>query len=159
MDLYHRLSVIIIHVPSLNDRKDDIPLLVDYFLDEICKEYGMAPKVIEKEGYDLLVQRNWTGNIRELRNITERLIIMSGKTITAEDVKYYCSTSTAELPSGAMNYDNFSNFQQYKEYMEKVFIEHHLEENGWNVSKTADTIEVQRSQLYQKMEKYGLKKR
>ena len=159
MDLYHRLSVIIIHVPSLNDRKDDIPLLVDYFLDEICKEYGMAPKVIEKEGYDLLVQRNWTGNIRELRNITERLIIMSDKTITAEDVKYYCSTSTAELPSGAMNYDNFSNFQQYKEYMEKVFIEHHLEENGWNVSKTADTIEVQRSQLYQKMEKYGLKKR
>ncbi|MEZ5003850.1 MAG: sigma-54 dependent transcriptional regulator [Chitinophagales bacterium] len=159
MDLYHRLSVIIIHVPSLNDRKDDIPLLVDYFLDEICKEYGMATKEMEAKGYELLQQRNWTGNIRELRNITERLIIMSGKTITAEDVKYYCSTSSSELPSGGMNYDNFSNFQQYKEYMEKVFIEHHLEENAWNVSKTADNLEIQRSQLYQKMEKYGLKKR
>ncbi|MCB0503338.1 MAG: sigma-54-dependent Fis family transcriptional regulator, partial [Bacteroidetes bacterium] len=63
MDLYHRLSVIIIHVPSLNDRKDDIPLLVDYFLDEICKEYGMATKEMEAKGYELLQQRNWTGNI------------------------------------------------------------------------------------------------
>ncbi len=160
MDLYHRLSVIIIHVPSLNDRKDDIELLVDYFLDEICKEYGMAKKEIEKDGYTLLKQRNWTGNIRELRNITERLVIMSGKKITAEDVKYYCGTSASDgAPVGSLNYDRFSNFQQYREYMEKVFIEHHLEGNGWNVSKTAESIEVQRSQLYQKMEKYGLKKR
>jgi DNA-binding NtrC family response regulator len=159
MDLYHRLSVIIIHVPSLNDRKDDIPLLVDYFLDEICKEYGMARKEIEKNGLELLQQRNWTGNVRELRNIIERLIIMSGKKITEEDVRYYCGTSAANGLSGTVNYDQFSSFQQYRDYMEKVYIEHSLERNGWNVSKTAEAIEVQRSQLYQKMEKYGLKKR
>ena len=160
MDLYHRLSVIIIHVPSLNDRKDDIPLLVDYFLDEICKEYGMAKKEIEKGGYELLQQRNWTGNVRELRNITERLIIMSGKKITNDDVKYYCGTSESNGSNiGTDSYSNFSNLQQYKDYMEKVYIEHSLEKNAWNVSKTAEAIEVQRSQLYQKMEKYGLKKR
>ena len=159
MDLYHRLSVIIIHVPSLNDRNEDIPLLVDYFLEEICKEYGMAKKEIDKKGLDLLKQRNWTGNVRELRNITERLIIMSGKKITEEDVKYYCGTSEPDGTVGKPDYDNFSNFQQYKDYMEKVYIEHNLERNSWNVSKTAEAIEVQRSQLYQKMEKYGLKKR
>ena len=159
MDLYHRLSVILIHVPSLNDRKDDIPLLVDYFLEEICKEYGYAKKEIEAEGLEVLQQRNWTGNIRELRNITERLIIMSEKEITADDVRYYCGVADTEANNGNMNYDNFTSFQQYKDYMEKVFIEHNLAKHSWNVSKTAEAIEVQRSQLYQKMEKYGLKKR
>lgn len=160
MDLYHRLSVIIIHVPSLNDRKDDIPLLVDYFLDEICKEYGMAKKEIDKGALALLQQRNWTGNVRELRNITERLIIMSAKKITEEDVRYYCGTGGDPTGTAAKhNEDSFANLQQYKDYMEKVYIERNLEKNGWNVSKTAEAIEIQRSQLYQKMEKYGLKKR
>jgi two-component system nitrogen regulation response regulator NtrX len=159
MDLYHRLSVILIHVPSLNDRSDDIPLLVDYFLDEICKEYGVAKKKVEPQGMLFLQQRNWTGNIRELRNITERLVIMSGSIITADDVRYYCGVTSEHPSPNAVNFDGFSNFQQYKDYMEKVFIEHSLEQNGWNVSKTADIIDMQRSQLYQKMEKYGLKKR
>jgi two-component system, NtrC family, nitrogen regulation response regulator NtrX len=91
LDLYHRLSVILIHVPSLNDRKDDIPLLTDKFLADICADYGIAKKGIEPDAIALLKQHNWTGNIRELRNVVERLVILSGKTILAEDVKSYAS--------------------------------------------------------------------
>ena len=89
LDLYHRLSVILIHVPSLNDRRDDIPLLVDQFLEDICTDYGSAKKQIDAEAIRLLQQYNWTGNIRELRNVVERLVILSAKSITAEDVKSY----------------------------------------------------------------------
>jgi two-component system, NtrC family, nitrogen regulation response regulator NtrX len=89
LDLYHRLSVILIHVPSLNERKDDIPLLVDQFLDDICSEYGTARKVIDADAIKLLQDYNWTGNIRELRNVVERLVILSAKSITTEDVKNY----------------------------------------------------------------------
>jgi DNA-binding NtrC family response regulator len=89
LDLYHRLSVIIVHVPSLNDRRDDIPNLVHHFLQLICTEYGIPVKTIEKEAIEALKQNNWTGNIRELRNVVERLIILSGKTITASDVSSY----------------------------------------------------------------------
>lgn len=89
LDLYHRLSVIIIHVPSLNERKDDIPLLVGKFLTDICADYGIAPKVIDPDALKALQNNNWTGNIRELRNVVERLIILSGKNITAEDVRNY----------------------------------------------------------------------
>ncbi len=89
LDLYHRLSVILIHVPSLNERRDDIPLLVDQFLTDICADYGTAKKGIDEEAIKLLQQYNWTGNIRELRNVVERLVILSGKTITAEDVNNY----------------------------------------------------------------------
>ncbi len=86
LDLYHRLSVILIHVPSLNDRRDDIPLLIDKFLEDICIEYGIAKKGIENGALDELKDYNWSGNIRELRNVVERLVILSGKTITKEDI-------------------------------------------------------------------------
>ncbi|MBX9784940.1 MAG: sigma-54 dependent transcriptional regulator [Chitinophagaceae bacterium] len=86
LDLYHRLSVIIIHVPSLNQRKEDIPLLADYFLKQVADEYGQAVKAIDKDAVDALRQHNWSGNIREFRNVMERLIILSGKVITADDV-------------------------------------------------------------------------
>lgn len=89
LDLYHRLSVILIHVPSLNERRDDIPLLVDQFLRDICTEYGIAEKTIDEEGIKLLQEYNWTGNIRELRNVVERLVILSGKFISAEDIRSY----------------------------------------------------------------------
>jgi two-component system, NtrC family, nitrogen regulation response regulator NtrX len=89
LDLYHRLSVILIHVPSLNQRRDDIPLLVDKFLEDTCSEYGVAVKTIDDDAIKLLQEYNWTGNIRELRNVVERLVILSGKTINKEDVKNY----------------------------------------------------------------------
>ena len=89
LDLYHRLSVILIHVPSLNERKEDIPLLVDRFLDNICEDYGIARKLISDDALNALKEYNWTGNIRELRNVVERLVILSGKSITREDVRNY----------------------------------------------------------------------
>lgn len=89
LDLYHRLGVIIIHVPSLNDRRDDVPALVDYFIDIIASEYGQPKKGIEPKAVEALKNYNWTGNIRELRNVVERLIILSAKTITLEDVENY----------------------------------------------------------------------
>ena len=89
LDLYHRLGVIIIHVPSLNERRDDIPLLIDYYLEMIADEYGQSKKNIEKDALGMLIQYNWTGNIRELRNVVERLVILSGKTIELQDVMTY----------------------------------------------------------------------
>ena len=88
-DLYHRLSVIVINVPTLDQRKDDIPLLVDHFIDQICSETGMPRREIDKDAMELLVQKNWTGNIRELRNVVERLLILSGNRITVSDVRAY----------------------------------------------------------------------
>jgi len=89
LDLYHRLGVILIHVPSLNERREDIPLLVDKFLNDIAEDYGQARKAIDKKALDALQEHNWTGNVRELRNVVERLVILSGKTITQEDVVLY----------------------------------------------------------------------
>lgn len=89
LDLYHRLSVILIHVPSLNERRDDIPILVDQFLEDICADYGIAQKKIDDDAIRLMQDYDWTGNIRELRNVVERLVILSAKVITADDVKSY----------------------------------------------------------------------
>lgn len=88
-DLYHRLSVIVINVPMLDERKSDIPLLVDHFIDQICSETGMLPRPVDKDAMQMLVDKRWTGNIRELRNVVERLLILSGDRITSSDVKAY----------------------------------------------------------------------
>ena len=88
-DLYHRLSVIVINMPTLDERKSDIPLLVDYFIGQICSETGMQPRDIDADAMQMLVDKTWTGNIRELRNVVERLLILSGDRITASDVKAY----------------------------------------------------------------------
>lgn len=85
-DLYHRLSVILIHVPSLNERKEDIPLLADYFMNQLCEEHGMPMKTISKEAIKELQKLNWTGNIREFKNVIERLLILCDKTISDKDV-------------------------------------------------------------------------
>ena len=88
-DLYHRLSVIVINMPTLDERKSDIPLLVDYFIGQICSETGMQPRDIDADAMQMLVDKTWTGNIRELRNVVERLLILSGSRITASDVRAY----------------------------------------------------------------------
>jgi len=87
--LYHRLGVIIVHVPSLNERREDIPPLIEYYLEVIANEYGQPKKVMDKNALDILTEYNWTGNIRELRNVIERLVILSSKNITVEDVEMY----------------------------------------------------------------------
>lgn len=88
-DLYHRLSVIVINVPTLDQRKSDIPLLVSHFIDQICDETGMVPREIDADAMQMLVDKSWTGNIRELRNVVERLLILSGDRITASDIRAY----------------------------------------------------------------------
>lgn len=161
MDLYHRLSVILIHVPTLNDRKDDIPVLSEKFCKDICNEYGVAPKPFSPKALQRLQEYDWTGNIRELRNVIERLVILSSDKITEEDVMSFAYAKTNPV-STAVNpndiFEKFSKFQEFKEYMEKLFIENKLIKNNWNVSKTADDMDIQRSHLYNKIEKYDLKR-
>lgn len=162
MDLYHRLSVILIHVPPLTERRDDIGLLAQNFLEEICTEYGMPVKRISEPGLEALKALPWTGNIRELRNMIERLIILSDKVITDTDVKAFANPSAPATVNTATSsqpdFDQFKNFQEYKDFAEREYIKFKLEKNNWNVSKTADDIDIQRSHLYSKIEKYGLKR-
>ncbi len=165
MDLYHRLSVILIHVPHLTERKDDIPLITQSFCEEICSDYGIPVKKITEDAMNALIAMPWTGNIRELRNMVERLIILSEKTITGNDVKIYANpsvlTSSPVLNETGLNhtdFDRFTNFQEYKDFAEREYIKYKLEKNNWNVSKTADDTDIQRSHLYSKIEKYGLKR-
>ncbi len=127
-DLYHRLAVIIIKVPALNERREDIPELVQHFIESVSTEYNTAPKKIEPAAIKLLQDVNWTGNIRELRNVVERLIILSGKSITAKDVTNYvyntADKSTA-LEKVFEQYDSFESMNQYlKEEFEKF--KHHM---------------------------------
>jgi two-component system nitrogen regulation response regulator NtrX len=171
MDLYHRLNVINIHVPHLTERIEDIPVLAQSFLEEICKEYGMPIKKISDAGVVALQRLPWTGNVRELHNMIERLIILSDKIITEHDVAAFAnpgggtnigsangSQIVASQATTALDYDRFNNFQDYKDYAEREFIKFKLEKNNWNVSKTADDIDIQRSHLYSKIEKFGLKR-
>lgn len=90
-DLYHRLAVIVVQVPSLNERRADIPLLIQHFNDQICAEYGIAPKRFEPKAIEALQELNWTGNIRELRNVVERLLILSQERVVLSDVQRYVS--------------------------------------------------------------------
>ncbi|HZY37931.1 MAG TPA: sigma-54 dependent transcriptional regulator [Mucilaginibacter sp.] len=163
LDLYHRISVILIHVPPLTDRRDDIPLLTQTFLEEICGDYGMPVKKISEAALDALKSLPWTGNIRELRNMIERLIILSDKVISDADVKAFANpTAPAAVTNGntaqQTDFERFANFQEYKDFAEREYIKFKLEKNNWNVSKTADDIDIQRSHLYSKIEKFGLKR-
>lgn len=115
-DLYHRLAVIILEVPSLNDRVEDIPLLVEHFIDNICQEYNIHKKPIEGDALKLLQNYNWTGNIRELRNVVERLIILSKDKITRQDVQMYVSNSNdvkTELQELFDEYDDLESLQKF----------------------------------------------
>jgi DNA-binding NtrC family response regulator len=157
MDLYHRLSVILIHVPSLNERLEDIPLLADRFIKEICEDYGIPKKTITPGAIKELQNIKWTGNIRELRNIIERLVILCENKITEEDVKKHVPSVRLTMAPTEM-FEQFKKFQDFKDHIERLFIEYKLEKNNWNVSKTAEEIDIQRSHLYNKIEKYNLKR-
>lgn len=165
LDLYHRLSVIIIHVPSLNSRQEDIPSIANQFLQTICEDYNVPAKQFSKKGLEALQQYNWTGNIRELRNVVERLVILGGQTISDDDVLTYTQPLGLgkESPSSSSStldalLDDFQDFQQFKDQAEKLFIEKKLKQHHWNVAKTAEIIGIQRSHLYNKIDRYGLKR-
>ncbi|TNE78762.1 MAG: sigma-54-dependent Fis family transcriptional regulator [Bacteroidetes bacterium] len=157
LDLYHRLSVILIHVPTLNEREEDIPLIAEKFLKEICEESGYSKKVFTPLALEALKTISWSGNIRELRNVVERLAIMSDQKINDEDVMAYANV---QRPGSGGNtlYDKFDKFQEFKDYAEKNFILHKLKGNNWNIAKTAQEIDIQRSHLYNKIDKFGLKR-
>lgn len=120
-DLYHRLAVILIHVPSLNERKNDIPILANAFLEETISDYGMTKKAFTKEAIEELQKINWTGNIRELHNVVERLAILSQDKITAEDVQLYARTGSR--PSAGLPVDKFDNLQDFLKWAEQKYYE------------------------------------
>ncbi len=155
-DLYHRLNVIPIRVPSLRERREDIPLLAAAFAEDVCAQNGMARKQFSDEALSLLQGMDWRGNVRELRNTVERLVIMTPEaTITRVEVFPHDVRHTGEggeLPLQA------STFQEFKDRSEAAFIRAQLEAHDWNVSKTAEALEIQRSHLYNKMRKYGLER-
>ncbi len=167
MDLYHRISVILIDVPQLSERVEDIPLIAQHFCEEICTEYGIPVKNITEGAMEALKALPWTGNVRELHNLVERLIILSDRMITEVDVHNFANPQLQQEASSIgnkapisliNNFDRYQSFQEYKEASEKEFIRYKLEKNNWNVSKTADDIDIQRSHLYSKIEKYSLKR-
>ncbi|MCR9286467.1 MAG: sigma-54 dependent transcriptional regulator [Bacteroidetes bacterium] len=121
-DLYHRLAVIIIEVPPLNSRREDIPQLVEHFINNICTEYGISSKKITKEALIALQNVNWSGNIRELRNVVERLIILSGEQITDKDVLAYVVPSSAKRSSKFQEiFAKFSNVDELHKYIDQEF--------------------------------------
>lgn len=157
LDLYHRIGVILIHVPSLKERSEDIPLLAEKFVKEICEDYGVPKKIITPKALEELKTMNWEGNIRELRNVMERLVILSDAKITENEVRnFVTNTQAKDTPTDL--FEQFDKFQDFKEHIEKLFIEHKLKKFGWNVSKTAEVLDIQRSHLYNKIEKYDLRR-
>lgn len=120
-DLYHRLAVIIVDVPPLKDRIEDIPLLVNHFSEVICREYGIAIKSFASRAIKRLQKCEWTGNIRELRNVVERLIILSGKTISDKDVIQYAAPSQSSNHEFKAVFDRFGSVDEIKKYIEKEY--------------------------------------
>jgi two-component system nitrogen regulation response regulator NtrX len=114
-DLYHRLAVIIIQVPSLDERKDDIPLLVDHFVEMVCNDYGKPIKKVSDDAMKALQELSWTGNIRELRNVVERLIILSGKDITLNDIQNFVAPTVIKNEMLLDFFDKYDNEEDMKE--------------------------------------------
>ena len=121
-DLYHRLAVIIIDVPSLNQRREDIPLLVEHFVKQICNEYGTTPKPVTKAAMVALQNVDWSGNIRELRNVVERLIIMSQEEINDKDVLYHVGGSDEKKVEHQEFFNNFSDVKEVHKYIDEEFV-------------------------------------
>ena len=149
-DLFYRLNVIPIIVPHLRERKEDIPELVEYFLENFASEYGKKQKKITSDALKILEAYDWPGNVRELRNVIERLFIMTpSDTITSKNL----------VIGEAVRSDYFSlkTLRDARESFEKDFITKKLEENNWNISKTAELLDIERSNLHRKIKAYDIK--
>jgi two-component system nitrogen regulation response regulator NtrX len=156
-DLYYRLNVVPIHVPPLRDRLEDVPALAEHFGQTLSAGTGLAPRPLTPDAVRALQRRNWPGNVRELRNAMERLLILApGKQITAADVERLLPAGEgppADLPLEA---NRASTFETFKQDAERAFLLTKLREHGWNVAETARTLDMPRSNLYKKIEKYRL---
>lgn len=153
-DLYHRLNVIPIHVPPLRERREDIPLLAAAFVEEICQRYGMPQKQLTEDALQILKTMDWPGNVRELHNIVERLVIMTPSNVID-------ASQLQPPPAGARTaFDDLldlgGTFQDFKDRAEAAYIKRMLDLHNWNISKTAEALDIQRSHLYNKMKKFGL---
>jgi two-component system, NtrC family, nitrogen regulation response regulator NtrX len=159
-DLYFRLAVIPIHVPPLRERPDDIPSLVRHYMDYFSRENNVRPKRITQAALDLLQKARWKGNIRELRNTVERLIIMSGgDTIDVADLPGTVRSGGGATPAkggGDADPAKGGTLREFKDNAERAFLVARLRENGWNISKTAELIDTPRSNLYKKLEQYQI---
>jgi len=154
-DLYFRLNVIPFHMPPLRERREDVPLLVEHFLEGFCGEYGKKEKRTSAAALERLVAYQWPGNVRELKNVIERLVIMvEGDVIEASDVPATLARGGDE-PFEAMG--EFPTLASAREAFERQFIVRKLRENNENVSKTAEALGIERSHLYRKMKAYGIK--
>lgn len=155
-DLYHRLNVIPIEIPPLRDRLDDIPPIIESMSAEISSKYNKRAPKFTIEAIKGLQSLSWKGNIRELRNIIERIIIIVNKeSIDIKDIDFLLPNNKLSLDTLI---DGSNSFQDFKEKAEKAFILKQLELNSWNISKTAELLDIQRSHLYNKMKKYGIEK-
>ena len=155
-DLFHRLNVIPIHIPPLRERTDDIPILVEHFTQEILNKHKKPLIQFGEDAIKYFQGLPWSGNIRELRNTVERIIILvDTKVISKKDIEFLFSPGQTSLGDII---DTSNSFQEFKEKAEKAFIVKQLNANDWNISKTAEILEIQRSHLYNKIKKYGIEK-
>ena len=155
-DLYYRLNVVPIHVPSLRERREDIPLLVAHFLGALSEREGVAARAIAPDAIERLAGLDWPGNVRELRNTIERLLILApGPRIVAADVDRLVGRRPTEQTSlGSLT--ECATFEEFKHAAERAFLLAKLREMDWNVSETARALDMPRSNLYKKIERYGL---
>jgi two-component system nitrogen regulation response regulator NtrX len=155
-DLFYRLNVVPVHVPPLRERREDIPLLVSHFVNVLTSREGVAPRAIAPDAVERLAQLEWPGNVRELRNTIERLLILSsGPRITAEDVTRLVGHRDSEQ-AGLGSLLDCKTFEEFKHAAERAFLLAKLREFDWNVSETARGLDMPRSNLYKKIERYGL---
>jgi two-component system nitrogen regulation response regulator NtrX len=154
-DLYFRLSVIPITVPPLRERREDVPLLIRHFADLFSREHNRRPHRFTPAALDYMQKARWKGNVRELKNTVERLLIMTpGDAVDIEDLR---DVVRLEAKAPAPDNDKSSGtLREFKESAERAFLVGKLRENGWNISKTAEVIGTPRSNLYKKLEQYGI---
>jgi len=159
-DLFHRLNVIPIHLPPLRERQEDIPHLVMWFLQGLSeREIVFSGKSFTDDAIEALKSLNWPGNIRELENAVERLMLLSTSSeITKNDVEQFVTGKRASKEQLSDIIDGTESFHIYKEEAEKLFIKKKLEKYNWNISATADAIDIQRSHMYNKLKKYDIEK-
>jgi two-component system nitrogen regulation response regulator NtrX len=156
-DLLYRLNVVEIRVPPLRERRDDIPTLVAHFADRLLAAGGLPPRIFEEETIRLLQRRSWPGNVRELRNSVERLLILSDeRSIGTAEVRTLLSDD--EEADGAFDPTTADSFRAFKDEAERQFLMARLREHDWNVSETARALEMPRSNLYKKIERFKLER-
>jgi two-component system nitrogen regulation response regulator NtrX len=160
-DLYYRLNVLPFHVPPLRERREDIFCLVKHFLGYFCRKESRETKVMTPEAVKTLMDYSWPGNVRELKNLIERLVIMTpDNTITENHLpSVICANQTPTTRTSIITTGESSNFKGAKEEFEKEFLIQKLEENDWNISRTAEAIEIERSNLHRKIKSFGIELR